>query len=296
MLSIVKMTKSPKIRIIPLLKLSVMSLLENKIILFPFFIIFSLHLLILEILYFFPRWPLNVFFGPIIRTAKWGGEEFLHYPANFVLIPKLFQFFQMPMFIVVNSFFIGAAIAIIAGINSDRRITLKSIWKEAGASYLHLVLASAIIFFLATASSGYYDKIIIRRALMIHSQTGPYFIMKMTVLRGAPYFKLFLNVPISTLFAYLMPIIIMEKKKIFSALVENFKILFRCFILTFFVVLLPTLFFVLMFILGSSFNPLETIPELTVLFLILTILVMTLIDAVTYTALTTYYLLRKEVR
>jgi len=50
--------------LIPLLKGSVDTFVNNPIILLPFLTIAFIQLLILEILYFSPRFPLSVFFNP----------------------------------------------------------------------------------------------------------------------------------------------------------------------------------------------------------------------------------------
>jgi len=87
-----------KIHPIRLLRESVNSYIANPIILIPFLTIAFIQLFILEILYFAPRYPLRVFFGPIIE--RFWGEGFLHYPFYLTVIPKIFQLIQIPIYLL----------------------------------------------------------------------------------------------------------------------------------------------------------------------------------------------------
>ena len=77
---------APK-QLIPLLRGSIETFITHPVILFPFVTIAFIQMLILEVLYFAPRFPLSVFFNPIVKTL-WG-EKFVHYPHNFVVLPSL---------------------------------------------------------------------------------------------------------------------------------------------------------------------------------------------------------------
>ncbi|MDE2028896.1 MAG: hypothetical protein KGJ11_10200, partial [Candidatus Omnitrophica bacterium] len=61
---------------------SVLTLLSrHPVIFYPLVISIFLQLLALEILFFAPRPPLSVFFGPLISRV-WG-PAYVHYPYNF---------------------------------------------------------------------------------------------------------------------------------------------------------------------------------------------------------------------
>ena len=62
----------------------------------------------------------NIFFGPIIR--KLWAETYLHYPFNFVLLPKLFQFSQIITYLFISSFAIGLVSGIIQSLNDDKKV------------------------------------------------------------------------------------------------------------------------------------------------------------------------------
>ena len=89
-------------------------------ILYPLCLYAFLQLFVLEILYFSPRFPLSAFFGPLITTL-WGGT-FLHYPFNFILLPKLFYYIQVPLYLFLGAFLSATAVTFIAAVNDEKKI------------------------------------------------------------------------------------------------------------------------------------------------------------------------------
>ena len=278
-------------KIFPLLKSSINSLVQNKEIFFPYCVLIFVQLFVLEILYFMPRWPLVEFFGPIIR--KLWSENYLHYPLNFALLPRFFQWAQIPIYILISSFCIAMAINIIGRLNNARTVKMNSVFKETVGVYVHLIAVAITSFVLVMLLFKVYE-LIFNRALLIRSQSGIFFFFKSSIINGAPYFNLLLSVLANTLLAYCIPIIVIEKKKFFAALILNFKTLFGSFWFTFIVIAIPSLFFVPILLLRNSLEAFSYIPEITVMALVFSIFITVMIDAVIYTALTTFYLLKKE--
>jgi hypothetical protein len=247
----------------------------------------------LEVLYFFPRFPLKIFFEPLV-TRLWSAE-FMHYPANLLLLPRLFQSVQIPLYALVNSFFIAVAIAIIAAINNDQKVQLKKIYKDTLGVYIHLIVAAVITFAFIWGFFKIYG-LAYNRALIIRSTSGIFFWVKAIVVHGTPYFQFLISILVTTLFAYVLPIIALERKNVFKAIWLNFKVLFRSFFFTFFVILMPSFAYVLVLLVRLYFQDQLPSPDWRVGLVILNILVLILIDAIAYTALTTYYLLTKETK
>ena len=278
-------------KIIPLLRSTMVALVEHKIILFPFCIIAFLQLFILEILYFAPRYPLNLFFGPLIRRL-WS-ENFLHYPLNLLLLPKLFQSIQIPLYIFVSSFLIAVAISIIASVNSDKKVQFQKAVKENLWAYVHVVIASTIIFAVVLGLFKVYG-LVFNRALLIAAQSGVKFWIKQVIILGAPVINLLISIFVTVLFAYVFPIIVIERKKVFAALILNFQVLWKSFWFTFAVVLIPSLLYLPILLLRSTTPLGNVLPDLRVILIVLSVIVMVGVDAIVYSALTTLYLLRKE--
>lgn len=279
--------------VIALIRSSVGTLFANPLIFYPFCIIIFIQLLAVEIIYFSPRFPLVLFFGPVIKRL-WS-EAFLHYPLNLVLLPKLFQYAQMVIFLFVSSFLTGVAVAIIAAINSDRTVSYKSAVRQVGRQYVHVVFAAFITFLAYMGFSNLYG-LVIQRAAQIKSTAGIYFMIKKLVMVSVPYVNLLIGVLVSTLFAFVIIIIVVEKKKVIQAFILNFKNIWRSFWFLLMVILLPTLLYIPVLLLRNYMAVMAegTFPGLRVAGIVLSIFVMAIIDAIVYTSLTTYYLLKQE--
>lgn len=265
---------------------------EHKEILFPFTMTALVQLFVLEILYFAPRYPLSTFFAPIIR--KLYGEAYLHYPFNYMVMPKIFQNLQIPLYILVNSFFVGMAVSIIATINNDKKVVMRKTLKDTLRGYVHIVCNALIAFGLIKGLFFLFSKVYARAAI-IGATSGYKFMIKKIILDGAPYFNLLISVLVSTLLAYVIPSIIIDRKKIFGALLTNLRTLWGAFWFTLILILIPTLLYVPILLLRTHL-PTQLIPELHAVVIVLSIVVMLFIDAISYTALTTYYLLKKEIQ
>ena len=279
--------------LITLLSSSVEILFTQPIILYPFIIIIFIQLLLFEVLYFAPRYPLSLFFAPIIRTLY--GETFLHYPFNLFILPKLFQSVQIYLYLFISSFLTGVSIFIIAALNHDKKITFSQAIKEIRSQYVYIVVA-AIVTYLFLQGFFALDALIIKRALAIHSKTGIYYLIKKIVIDGAPIIQVFFEILVTVIFAFVYPIIIIEKKKVFPAILLNFKLIRKSFMFIFGVVFLPTIFYLPVLLLRSNISSLTrgNAPEVSLIPIILSIIMIVLIDAVVYTSITTFYLLKEE--
>jgi len=247
----------------------------------------------LEILYFSPRFPLSAFFNPVIGTL-WGAE-FTHYPNNILILPKLFQNMQVLVYIFISSFFIAVAIWIITTINDGKKADFSSACKDTLRHYIHIFSAALIIF---GTFFGFYKLyyIALNSILQISSSDGVFFVAKKVILHGTPYMNLLMGVFVTAMFAFVFPIIIIDKRKILSAIGLNFKNLWGSFWYIFAVVLIPTLFYLPVLLLRSNINIVAsaTFPEVRVLALIVSVVVTMFIDVTIYTAITSFYLMKKE--
>ena len=279
-------------KIFPTLASSINALVANKEIAFPYLIICFIQLLTLELLNCVHRFPFDLFFAPIIR--KFFGEIYLHYPFNFTLLPKLFQPVEIALYIFISIYFIAVSILAVVELNSGKKVVhFGSLMKRVLSSYISLILAALLIFGTIILFFKLFGQVY-NRAILIQASSGIKFIVKAVIIYGAPFIYLSLNAFATVLFAYVVPVIIIDKKKIFSAIWINFKILFSSPWFTFCVVAIPYLFLIPMLIL-KQINFLGGIfPEIKFWFLVIDIIIMVAIDAVVYTALTIFYLLKRE--
>ena len=134
------------------------------------------------------------------------------------------------------------------------------------------------------------------RAMQIRSDAGIFYVVKAGILYGAPYFNLLIGTFATAVFAFVLPIIVIERKKILQAVTLNFKYLWGSFWFIFFVVLIPMLLYVPILLLQGNLSSIasRTLEGIRLLSPAISIVVLTLIDATVYTAITAYFLFKKE--
>jgi hypothetical protein len=268
-------------------------LVSNPIILYPVLVLGFIQLLFLEIIYFAPRYPLSELFGPII--VKSAGPAFLHYPYNYLLLSRWFHAAEICMAIFISCIFYAASVLIISLVNSGKPVSMKKVFERVFSSYIQLVTAMVLAALLLYGLS-FLNGLVLNRALLIRSNVGTFFLIKEAVIISLPYFQLFGACIVTALFAFVVPIIMLEQKMILTAVKLNFKDYGRYFRLILGVVIVSGLLY-LPFIYWQSAQTNEGMlktPEVSGLFLILSVLAMLFIDTVQYTAITLCYLLVKE--
>ncbi len=101
-------------------KQSFVVLSETPTVLFLFIFMAVLDYLALAVLFFAHSEPVSLVLAPIIRTF-WG-SRFLHYPDNFLLLPKLLNHAHFVLTCVVGVILTGIAIKLIeSSLKGDRR-------------------------------------------------------------------------------------------------------------------------------------------------------------------------------
>src|SRR3989338_1102249 len=123
---------------------------KNPKILFLFFVIGVLDFVALALLFLAPSPPVSYVLAPIIRTF-WG-NHFLHYPDNFLLLPKLFGHAHFLISTVIGVFITGLVIKQIEGeYTGEKSSTISSI-QLVLKKYISLVIAWLISYGVYVAS------------------------------------------------------------------------------------------------------------------------------------------------
>ncbi len=285
--------KKTRKSVLELLRLSVVAIIQQPIIILPFCVWAFIQLLTLEILYFAPRFPLSVFFAPLIK--KLYAETFLHYPFNFVLLPKLFHYVKLFLDFFLEGFLIASSMVIVSHVNSEKRIDFKGAVRKAKPQYVHILVGTLIIA-LVVAFWGVIFELLQSRAMQIRSDQGAYFLLKRVILEGGPYFNFLVTIFIKALFIYLFVVIVLENRKVFRALGVNFRLLRDSFFFMLGVVGIPMFFYLPVLFLRNNVAAVasDSFPSLRAWVIVLSILVLVVIDAVIYTAATSFYLYRQE--
>jgi len=259
----------------------------------PFIIFAIIEFIALICIYLAPRMPLRLILGPPIRTF-WG-EGFLHYPLNFLLIPKLMSLSRMFLSIIFSSVLTGMAVVIISDIYNKKHLNLETAFKSALKKYISLF---SIVFILILL---YYGLIKI-----VNTGLAKYFIAGHTRLLflgvrawlGPILFVInfILGVLIQSAFIYAIPTLIIENEKLPKSITRSFALFKKLFVPTLILVGLPILFYIPIVIIQGNSTILmnKLFPEFILWVAILGIIVNALIDLVITTSCTFLYLMNRE--
>ncbi len=264
---------------------------NNPAIFFPFIIFAVFDFIATIIIYLAPRAPLRAILGPPIRTL-WG-ERFLHYPLNFILLPKLASLSRMVLTICVGSLLTGIAVAMILNVYNKKHINLIACLRSSFKKYIHLF--AVVLFF----SSLYFILIrIIRKALIMYFISGH---SKLLFLEAGIWMGPLLLVLsfvfailIQSAFIYAIPVLIIERQRLVKSIVKSFITFKRMFFSTITLVGLPMLFYIPFIILQykSVFLINKLFPEFVLLVSLLYVIVNALIiDILVTTSITFLYLI-----
>ncbi len=275
-----------------LLKISLNTLYQNPVLIYPTITLAFIQLLILEILYFAPRYPFSLFFAPLIRRV-WS-EEFLHYPLDLVLLPKMFYYAQIFINIFIGSFLFGVTARMVAILDEHPKVYFKAAFKETLKFYVHILCASILTFLFFQFASDFYTALLNIFLKQGPAEGSPGFMGRISL--WAPYVQFLMGIVVTTLLVFVMPIIVVDHKKIFPALILNFKTLFGTFPTTFFVVFIPTMLYLPVLIVRNNIGSLidRTVPEVQILVIVAGLMMTMAIDLLIVTTVTAYYLFIKE--
>ncbi len=203
-------------------------IVKRPVILLPFLIAAFFEGLALELIYFFPRKPLSFIATPIIK--KFFGEAFVHYPGNLLLLPKLFYYAQVVIYIVIGVFLTAIAINIFKNVKANLPLKTNALIKNALKRYPSFLIYGILLIVLALLLKR-VDFIIIGRLLKLKS---PFI---------ASLFLFLTNIIMQTFFILTIPIIVIQKKSLLKALWGSISLGARNFFGIFILILVPFLLY-----------------------------------------------------
>ena len=267
---------------------------QKPILWVPFAVYFAIELITLAILYLAPRMPLKIIFAPPIRTF-WG-ERFLHYPYNFLLLPKLFSLSRMFSSVVLGSLLTGMAVVIISHIYQKKHIKLGLSFKAAFKKYISLftiVLIVTMLFFYLTKvmpwllikyfSAGHAKLLFLKAQIWM----GP-------ILLCLNYILILL---LQAFFIYAIPVLLIGQEKLLKSIMKSFVLCKRMFIPTIILVGIPMLIYIPFTIVNQNIFFLinNVFPEFVLIVLIFSSFMSSLVvDALVTTSTTLLYLANKD--
>src|SRR3989338_296516 len=119
---------------------------KKPLVIMPFAIIAFLETLALEVVYFSTRTPISGVANPIIR--KFFGERLLHYPQCLVILPKLFYYLQILIYVLTGAFLTAIAVNIFKNIKKELPVRADAMIRNASKHYLSFFCYAVIIIIL----------------------------------------------------------------------------------------------------------------------------------------------------
>src|SRR5882762_10493780 len=107
---------------------------------------------------------------------------------DLTLLPKLFYYNRMIIFLFFSSILIAVTVDMVAAINNDKQVNFKNSLKKSLPGYIYIVLYSVLSLLLFLVFNSAYGHLI-QRASKIHSTIGLFFWIKKFVYYAAPYFQ-----------------------------------------------------------------------------------------------------------
>ncbi len=219
-----------------------------------------LELFFLIFLYLAPRQPFAVLLAPPIRAFR--GEKFLHYPANFLLLPELASLSRNFLACIFGSLLTGFAVAMVVDVYYKKNINALASLKAAFKKYLYLfavVLLVTVLFFSLIK--------IIEKGLLKYFLSGhaTLLFLKPQVWLGPILIiiNLLIVILVQGLLVYAIPIIMTGNGKLFKAIGRSTVMFTKLFLPTLFLVGLPILAYLPIIVLqfNTSFLINRFLPE-----------------------------------
>ena len=273
---------------------TIQSIRSNPVLFLPFAIFAAFEFISLITIYLAPRMPLKLLLGPLIK-ALWG-ERFLHYPVNFILIPKLISLARIGLTVVFGSLLTGVATLLVYNLYTKTKINLKSVFKLALKKYVSLfaiVLLFTLLFYLLNTV---ISKLLIKYFVSGHAKLlflgakiwlGPILVC----------LNFMLAVIVQSAFIYAIPVLLIEKETLTKSILKSLVLFKKLFLKTIILVGLPMLVYIPIMVLqsDSAFLIVRLFPEAVLLVAILSLVISSLVIDLSITLTTTHlYLMHKD--
>ena len=214
-------------------------MVSKPVVILPFIIIAFLEGLALELIYFSSRKPLTNIAAPIIR--KFFGEAFVHYPGNLIILPKLFYYAQVVIYVFCGVLLTAITVNIVKNIKTNLPLKRNVLIKNAFTRYLSFfvfgVIMIALMFLLKKV-----DVFIFTKGMGLVSKHLPQILIKLAPF-GLVIFLFLSNIILQVFFVLVIPIIVIKKSLILKAFWESIVLGFRNFLSIFTLIFLPFLIY-----------------------------------------------------
>lgn len=182
--------------------------------LFPLLIVAFLEGLWLELLYFAPRSPLN---GPFLPPIKrYFGEMAAHYPAFLFLLPRLFGFGQLFIYIFVGGILTAITMVMAASLSEGQSLSFSVAFKKVRKRLFSLIVVSCFIILCLGFITG--REFTFLKAGFDAAGKGMLYKMLLFLAGIFRYLNFLIAVSVQALVLFILPFLVLENKKLFPAI------------------------------------------------------------------------------
>jgi len=258
--------------------------------LIPFFVTAVFEGLVLTVLFYYPRSPFAAIFGPPVKAFY--GIRFLHYPYNFLLLPKLFYYAQILTTLTLGVVMFGMAMGMVSQVHTEG--TKPRIGGSINRS-LRRYLSLAGIWLLTFIIS-----LIILRGpaflIMKFMQPTTFARILLLVVSYGGILAVFL---VEALFIYAYPAIIVERLGFFKSIARSFSVSTGVFLTTAILVIVPRILDVVGIIIKDKMTSATNLsfpdfPEITVVMLAIVLGITFITDSLVFLSTANLFMLKKE--
>ncbi len=203
---------------------------RHPLITMPFLVVSICEALALTMMFLAPRPPLSAVFGPIIRRlylfpGMKTGEPYLHYPENFLLLPRLFSHAQIAIGVTVGLLMNAMAVSMVFQIAEKDRYDWWPALRTGFVRYLTLFAVWLVVFGLQFVAGRFLPQL----GRSIEARFFLYFV------------SILLVVILEAFFAYLFPAVVVENQRAGKAIIRSLVLAGSTFLITFSITMVPLL-------------------------------------------------------
>jgi hypothetical protein len=242
-------TDEKKTSLLQVFSTVILTFISQPRILIPFLIFTGLELMAIFVLFLAPRMPLRLIFASPIQTF-WG-EGYLHYPANFLLLPKLSSLARMALSVFFSSLLTGVSIHAYAEYCRSKKVRLANSLKVALRKYASLVCMVALVTIIFYICSKLITILLARYFLGGHTKllfipAGIWMGPLQTV------FNMAAAMLIQSAFIYALPYIVIDDVRLVKSIFYSLLLCKKMFLRTILLVGLPMLLYLPTIVLTSQ--------------------------------------------
>ncbi len=250
---------------------------EKPAVIMPFVIVAFFEALALELIYFSTRYPISFVVNPIIR--KFFGETFLHYPGNMVMLPRLFYYAQIVIYVFLGVFLTAIAVNIFRNIKESLPVKTNALIKNALKHYflffIYGLIVVALLFAIRNAGLYIFPKIVRISMKLIPGIPQQVYYSCLTLA------LFFINIIMQVFLILTVPIIVIDKSGLLKALIKSIYLAMRNFSNIVGLVFLPFLVYLPLTMLKSFSIELvdKTMPEINLYMTVIGIIITIFLDS-----------------